>query len=166
MNQEKVHENYFEGIHNENDAKARYKELAKKFHPDLGGCVEKMKIINLQYEKVLSGVYQKAGKSITEIEELLKKSQRLAEKIYEIINCVGIVVEICGNWIWITGDTKLVKDTLKEAGFFWASKKLAWYWRAEESASKHRGKVLSLDQIREKHGREILNNFGLRVQIS
>lgn len=152
-------EQFFSNIASESEAKARYKELAKKYHPDLGGCVETMKAINLQYEKVLTGVYQKAGKSITEIDDLLEKSKGLAEKLCEIIACPCVIVELCGNWIWITGETRAVKDKLKQAGFFWACKKSAWYWRSEESARISKGKTLSLDEIRQKHGREVITRI-------
>lgn len=58
---------YFLGLTQELEIKARYKELAKKHHPDLGGCAEIMKEVNAQYEKCMEGMYQHAGKSITEI---------------------------------------------------------------------------------------------------
>lgn len=159
-------EQFFEGICNETEAKAKYKELAKKYHPDVGGCVETMKLINLQYERVLTGVYQKEGKSITEIEELLKRSTGLAEKLCEIIACPSVIVELCGNWIWVTGETREVKETLKGAGFFWASKKGAWYWRSKEDAKTCRGKTLSLEEIRNKHGREVLTKIKEKTKIA
>lgn len=142
---------YFDGLKLENEIKARYKELAKKHHPDLGGCAETMKEINNEYEKAITGMYETSGKSITEIEELLKKDALLREKLNGIITIEDLIIEICGSWLWITGNTKEHKDKLKSLQFFWAQKKCAWYWRSEENRSFNR-KAMSLDEIRQKHG--------------
>lgn len=154
---------YFEGLTQENEIKAKYKDLAKKYHPDLGGDVETMKEINSQYESVMLGAYQKAGKSISEIDELMKNDKKAMEVLKSILGIYGIKVELCGSWIWITGDTKRVKDQLKQASFRWASKKLAWYWRAEEEAGKRFGKSFSLNDIREKYGSSSMKKNGFVI---
>lgn len=148
---------YFENLTSEAEIKNRYKELAKKYHPDLGGCVEAMKVINRQYDEVLTGQYQKAGKSITEIEELLKNAHELRSKIYEIAAMPGIIVELCGEWIWVTGMTRPVKELLKAANFFWSNKKLAWYWRKEDSRKKWNRGEWDLDKIRSTYGSTCVN---------
>lgn len=142
---------YFAGLTEEKAIKDRYKELAKKHHPDLGGCVEAMKEINNQYEQVITGCYQSAGKSITEIDELLEKDASLREALMIIIGLVGIEIEICGSWLWITGDTLNNKEALKACKFFWSANKKAWYWRPAEHKSYNRNKW-SLDQIRTAYG--------------
>lgn len=142
---------YFEGLTVEAEIKARYKELAKTNHPDLGGCVETMKDINTQYESCMSGIYQQAGKSITEIDELLAKDAALRDKLNAIIALEGLSIEICGCWLWVTGATKLHKDFLKACKFFWSNTKTAWYWRAEDKRTYSRGGK-SLDEIRATHG--------------
>lgn len=157
---------FFEGLTEETAIKTRYKELAKENHPDLGGCVEAMKVINQQYEQILSGLYQRAGKSITEIEELLAKSQHVAEKLCEIIACPCVMVELCGDWLWVTGDTRPVKDKLREAGFFWAPKKQAWYWREESNKSRNRGKFISLEEIKGKYGTTAVTSIRGRERIA
>ncbi len=151
---------YFEGLTDEQSIKDRFKELAKTHHPDLGGCVETMKEINNQYDQVMKGLYQKAGKSITEIEDLLADSKLVRDKLCEILLCPGIIVEMCGSWLWITGDTKPVKDALKTAGFMWAQKKLAWYWHKPQDKHKRWGSTYSLEEIRDKYGRQVIS--GLR----
>ncbi|WP_446788125.1 DnaJ domain-containing protein, partial [Macellibacteroides fermentans] len=37
---------YFDGCKDEQEIKARYRDLAKKYHPDLGGDLETMKAVN------------------------------------------------------------------------------------------------------------------------
>ena len=151
---------YFENLTDLNEIKIRYKELAKAHHPDLGGCVEVMKEINSQYDQVLEGIYQKSGKSITEIEELLKESVEMRNKLCEVIGFPGLIVELCGSWIWITGETRAVKEILKSAGFYWAQKKLAWYWhKKEEGKTKgFRGKF-TMDEIRSRHGAQQITSL-------
>ena len=148
---------YFEGLKEEKDIKDRYKELAKQHHPDLGGDTEIMKEINYQYGKVLEGAYQAQGKSLSEIEELMAGNRAVAEALNKVLALDGINIELCWMWIWVTGNTALVKDILKSAGFFWASQKKAWYWRPDQAKSRNR-KKMSLDEIRYKHGSVALKN--------
>ncbi|MCP4080550.1 MAG: J domain-containing protein, partial [Planctomycetaceae bacterium] len=62
-----------------------------------------------------------------------------------------LIVEICGVWLWITGATRQHRQALKAAGFKWASKKKAWYFRPEQFRSRSRGKS-TLEEIRQKYG--------------
>jgi hypothetical protein len=151
---------FFYGLSTEEEIKARFKDLAKQYHPDLGGCVETMKEINNQYDKALTCIHERSGKSITEIEDLLRESIEVRNKLSEIIKIPGIFVEVCGNWIWVTGETKIAKELLKSAGFMWASKKLAWYWRRKEDCYRRfKHESWSLDRIREKHGSQFVNKM-------
>jgi len=143
---------YFIDLTEESEIKAKYKELAKEHHPDRGGDVEIMKQINAQYILVLRGFYQKAGKSITEIDELMKKDKEASDALQLIIGLDHINVELCGNWVWVTGNTKDVKEVLKNAKFKWAFKKKAWYWRPEDYKKKWHNGQLSLEEIRNKYG--------------
>ncbi len=150
---------YFEGLTREDEIKSRYKELAKKHHPDLGGCAEIMKAINAQYDQVITGAYQRAGKSITEIDELLKKDEALRNQVNAVLALEDVFIEICGSWIWLTGDTRRHKEKLKELKFCWSSPKLAWYWRSADKRSYNRT-PLSLDEIRYKHGAHAIHRKG------
>lgn len=125
--------------------KAAYREVCKKYHPDLNPAgAEMMKIINQAFEalKDYSG-------------ELKDQQSDYSEKLSEALNAVlglpGLIVEVCGAWVWITGETKTHKDALKTAGFRWASKKKAWYFRPDEYRSFSRGKA-TLEEIRAKYG--------------
>lgn len=141
--------NYFSGISSLEQLKIKYRELAKMYHPDLGGDLEKMKQINLQYSEMLQKVKDGKGEFLNTDEVTIQESLR--DVIEKIITWQGIYIEVCGSWVWVTGRTKDYIDQFKALGFWWASKKLAWYWRPAEQKYKHT-KTLELDQIREKYG--------------
>lgn len=73
------------------------------------------------------------------------------EALNRILPLNGLVIEICGVWTWITGDTRPHKDTLKEAGFKWASTKKAWHLHPKQFRSRSRGNS-SLEDILTKYG--------------
>jgi len=130
------------------ELKKQYRELIKKNHPDLGGNGENMKQINLEYEtefsRIKAGMDQKKA-SIYDVNDGYR------EVILKLLHIDGINIELCGSWLWISGDTKRNKEELKKAGCFWARKKLEWYWRPAEYKSSNR-KSRSMDWIRNQYG--------------
>jgi len=125
--------------------KSAYRIACKKYHPDINPAGEDMmKIINQAYD-ALKDYQGKIKEQQTDYGDLLN------DALNAVINLSGLMVEICGSWIWITGDTRQHKSNLKEAGFKWASKKIAWYFRPEEFRSRSRGKT-SLSEIRDTYG--------------
>ena len=136
------------GLSNSTDpetTKQAYRAVCKKYHPDVNPAGEDMmKVVNQAFDalKNFSGELKSQQADYGDC---------LNEALNKILGLAGLNVEICGAWVWITGNTKDHKNTLKEAGYKWASKKKAWYYRPEEFRSKSRGKS-SLDDIREKYG--------------
>lgn len=141
---------HFKNIQTIEEAKKLYRELAKLNHPDKGGDLAIMQEINNEYDFVCSKILKGENLNAEDFNEAWSNINLFRDKINAIINVPGIQIEIAGSWIWVTGETKFVKELLKEAGFFWASKKLAWFWRPE-SAAGGRGN-LSLDEVRAKYG--------------
>ena len=150
---------HFEGCKTQDEFKQRYKELAKKNHPDLGGCVEAMKEINEEYELGFRANYKASDKNLdgVDVEDLLKEDRELRAKLYSILGVEGIEIELCGVWLWVTGNTIPVKDVLKRNGFKWASKKKAWYFHTGDYKKRSK-KRFSLDEIRSIHGSSVVNN--------
>ena len=70
----------------------------------------------------------------------------------------GVKIELCGTWLWVSGETKKHKETLKNNGFFYAPKKQMWYFRpAEQKKGKMRNyKSWTYDDIKIKHGSETI----------
>lgn len=150
--------NFFSNCKTLDEVKQLYKTLAKQHHPDKGGDVEIMKQINSEYDFVTARLLK--GMNIEE-EDRKKQSafsEEYREKINAIIHLEGIFIELTGTWIWITGNTKPVKDHLKEHGFFWAKNKSAWFWRPESEKVIKRTRPISLDEIRAKYGSEKLKS--------
>ncbi len=125
--------------------KTAYRKACITFHPDKNPAgLEMMKAVNLAY-KTLKDVSENIDNSD------LDYSEKLNDAINAIINIEGLIVEICGSWVWLSGNTKPHKNTIKTAGYFWASKKRQWYFRPSDYKSRSRGGV-SMDKIRDMHG--------------
>jgi hypothetical protein len=146
---------YFKDCKTIEDVKATYKKLAKQYHPDLGGDTATMQAINNEYAYACAHITKGAGLSDEQADYEIKLSELYREAIEKIIHLPGIVIEVVGHWIWVTGNTRPVKGELKAAHFFFASKKIAWYFRAEEYKTK--GGKKTLDEIRHKYGSETIH---------
>lgn len=146
---------YFNECTTLDEVKARYKQLAKQYHPDHGGDTAIMQAINTEYAYACAKILKGQNLSTEETTECIRLSEEYRAVIESIINLPNIVIELVGNWIWVTGNTYPVKKQLKQAGLFFASKKLAWYYRAEEFRTK--GGKKTLDEIRRKYGSEKVN---------
>lgn len=146
---------YFDGISTLEEAKKLYRELAKEHHPDRGGDTETMKAINAQYDFICAKILKGENLNAEEFNEEWEASQMFKNRIFSIINLEGITIEVVGLWIWVTGNTYPVRTELKNAGYFFASKKVAWYWRPEHAAGG-RGNS-TLEEIKSKYGATVVN---------
>lgn len=145
---------FFEGIRTLEELKTAYRSLVKIHHPDMGGDEKTMKAINAEFESVFEivknrqqsdqGDYSTKGHDIDD---------GYREVLDMIIHLAGIRIEICGSWIWLTGDTYAVRDSIKAAGFKWAKSKKAWYWHTGDYRNYGKKKY-TLGQIRMKYGSE------------
>ena len=149
---------YFKDVHTQEELKAAYRKLAKQYHPDLNPDTDTtaiMKEINAEYEYLFARVGNTFRNS--KGETYTKTTTETAEDFINIINMIirfkGIEIELIGSWLWVTGDTKPYKDTLKELGFKWASKKSAWCWHQDEWKRRRSNK--SLAEIRMTYGSQV-----------
>lgn len=170
--------NFFQNINDLRELKLHYKKLVLKYHPDKFQDEDEketardfMKAINAEYDAITEYV-KKWGKfpssGSTSSGSSWKKSEPTEEMqaaIDAISDLEGLEIEICGSWVWVSGNTKPHKDALKSAGFRWASKKKQWYWRAEEDKKKKKGS-LSMEKIREKYGSESVKSYARRERLT
>lgn len=131
------------------ELKTAYRNACKKYHPDINpNSLELMKLINCAYDflkKNLNKWSHTQTTNDTPIDEVL---QDLFNKIKHFVN---IKSEVCGTWLWISGETWRYKKELKEYGFKWAFKKKQWYW-SPAGYRKRTKRVFTMDEIRSKYG--------------
>jgi ubiquitin len=136
-------EEQFKGIEGINEAKKIYKQLAKKLHPDVGGSDELFKMLNSIYTNILeNGIYfSNEFKFDLEIEKIIS----------QILHYENILIEVVGSWVWLSGETKEIKDKLKDLGFKWASKKKMWFYGEMKGRNPNEK---SMEEIKGKYGCE------------
>jgi len=147
---------YFKDCKTLDEVKATYKKLAMQYHPDRGGDTATMQAINAEHAFATALLLKGANLSQEETDREMNFSEEYRRIIEQIISLPGIIVELVGLWIWVTGKTKPVRKELRVAGLFYASKKEAWYYRSSD-LKELRGSKKSLDEIRSKYGSEVIN---------
>ena len=143
---------YFTGCNTLDEVKAFYKQLAMQYHPDRGGDTIKMQAINLEYEAVRKNPVFMFWKQKDEVK---RDYQEFPEIVNKIIGFRDIIIELCGNWIWLSGATYRYRKELKELGFLFANEKKLWYFRPHDWKSANR-KPIPIDEIRRKYGSDVL----------
>lgn len=150
---------YFDGCKTLEDVRTRFRELAKRHHPDLGGDLRIMQEINAEYQRITTylGSNSTSGSSTGESGWDWTVEDRIRAAIYEAVNLAGRVqVEIIGTWIWVSGDTRPHAARLKDSGFRWSAKNRKWYFTTTPMRRRYRGKTMSMDWKRNRYGSHVL----------
>ena len=159
---------YFTKCKTLDEAKTLYKKLARENHPDLGGDLRAMQEINRQWAQFQAkGATNEARerqrtanaegkKSAADYHNMDDVEKALFDVINFAVNLDGVEVELMGLWVWLTGNTKAHKETIKawneansERRIKWSPKKTAWYYAGVPSFNR---KDTTLDEIREQYG--------------
>ena len=148
--------NWFAGASTVGAIRSLYHKLAMQWHPDRGGDNETMKQINLAYEKALEQRDGEVSKGFDgqphEYHYNAAWEREVMQKVLELLSLRldGIEVEMIGTWVWVSGDTKPVKDALKAHGLRWHSKRLMWYWH--RPTYRHTYSDVDTDTLRWMYG--------------
>tara|TARA_R100001530_G_scaffold74192_3_gene52235 strand:- start:343 stop:843 length:501 start_codon:yes stop_codon:yes gene_type:complete len=128
------------------EIKARYRELSLKYHPDLWPNGQHMQsMINNAYE-ALKGFSGELGQGTD-----ANITAHIGTALFALSDLLGLEFEICGTWLWVTGETKKHKEALKGAGLRYHHKKVSWYL-APPGRRKFSGKEIPMEQIRGNYG--------------
>lgn len=141
------------------ETKKLYRTLAMKHHPDHGGDTATMQEVNSQYHAKLKSLNGNTSKGEDGKDHTYKYNADLEQELIEKINATlkaGIVngnvnLWLIGTWVWVEGDTKPIKEQLKQLGYQWHSKRVCWYY--QNDGYKHRfNSKESFSGLAEKYG--------------
>ncbi len=136
--------------------KSAYRKACKTYHPDINPAgLTMMQAVNEAYETLVN---ERFPILVDDSEVSSNYGEILNTALNAIINCVGLTIEICGAWIWVSGDTKANKDILKSSGFMWSNQKEMWYFRPQSQKKRFYRGQSSIDEIRVKYGSEKVNS--------
>ncbi len=131
-----------------------YRQQAKRYHPDCkNGDLDIMKLVNLAFELV-------EGLNFTwDIREEDRAARPLTDTIQEMWDQLkhypGLVGEIIGSWLWISGNTYPIREQLKNMGFSYAHIKKCWYYH-EGYYHKHNKTQYTMSDMRNLWGSQTL----------
>ncbi len=160
---------FFASCNNLDDVKQTYRKLAMQHHPDKGGDPATFRAVTDEYNSAVKyfakyGPRNEAGTHTEEQtqeqqEHTIFESEAYRAALDAVINIEGIIIEVVGSWIWLTGNTYPHRAQIKAAGYLFASAKKAWYFRTEENKTTRSKRGTTLDDIKNKYGSERVNNY-------
>ena len=158
MKKESTTKNWFEYCGTLEELKKTYRRLAMQYHPDRGGDNETMAAINNAYEKTFEDLKTRNNRKANANQQGYRYTNETAADyiniIAQLLKFDGLIVELCGYWIWVSGNTYAAKETLKATGFRWSTSKKKWYFDTltGNKEKKHFCGRTSMAQIRMKYG--------------
>lgn len=165
---------YFKAVWTAEEAKERFKELVKELHPDNNpdrDTTREFQDMNAEFIKVYDEVKnihrrKNDGETYTETRQEYTATDNGEEfsKIFTtLFNLDGLTLEICGSWLWVTGETYKHKETIKSLGLKFSSRHAAWYYASTGTGTKRRS-YTPMDRVRELHGSEIYKSRGAETK--
>ncbi len=150
---------YFQNCTSVNQIKDEYRKLCFIHHPDIGGDVEVMKIVNIQYHEALAAAHGQSSKGTDQKDHTYYYNQDIEQVIIDKINILvglqmaGVNILLVGTWIWVDGDTRPHKEELKAAGLRWNGKRSKWFWSPPGSRKRRYNSKADFS--------DLCNNYGV-----
>ena len=149
---------YFDTCKTLEDVKQLYKKLARDLHPDCNpgrDTTAEFQEMQIQYEEAWKrcGSTHKSASGETYTKDTNETAEAYAAIIEALLHMSGLMIELCGSWLWVTGNTKAHKDSLKDLGFKYSANKQAWYYHEGEYHKRGKSKK-SMQDIRNMYGSE------------
>ena len=137
-----------------NDIKQAYRKLASANHPDKGGNNETMQLINTAFAELCK--YFETNQTL-DINQEQETAQNFDFSFLDTLKTLtGIKIEVCGYWVWLSGNTYPHKETISNLGFKYSGAKKSWYWSPTINVSSFRRGSKSMKQIRKDYGSKII----------
>lgn len=151
---------FFSSCNTLDELKAEYRKLAFANHPDRGGDPATMKQINADHDIRFEQLKNAHNAAADAQHQTTETAEEFRAVIAALLKLTGLNIELCGRWLWISGDTKLHKEALKAAGCRWSNNKKMWYWRHEEDGHRYRKGGATMGEIRNKYGSQMFRADG------
>lgn len=152
----------FAPIKTMDDLKKAYRRLAVKCHPDCpGGSEAAMKALNNAYDAAVARISRterratSSGNASYDAAASASEAAAWRDTLLALLKLAGLEVEVCGRWLWITGDTYQHRASLKALGCRWSGTKKAWYWHAPDDGSAYSRRRADMATIRAKYGSQV-----------
>lgn len=143
------------------ELRKNFRKLCLELHPDKGGNAEEFKAMKNEYDYFCSlqaaGEAGKANAENRSARFTAETEKELREALERFLSIPGIIVEICGSWLWISGNTFPVHEQIKALGAKFSGQKKMWYWAATMREGKVRGRY-DMNKIRSKFGSETIES--------
>ena len=133
------------------DIKISYRRAAAKYHPDHNPAgLEMMQLINAAYDTLKQAYVDNKINHDDHADDIPDYGEAF-NTVLNTIRGLELDIEICGSWIWVSGDTRPHKEVLKSAHFLWSPHKQRWYFRPEHYKSRNR-QSWKMEKIRSVYG--------------
>ena len=144
-----------------NSLRSTYKKFLIKYHPDNNAedTTADMQEINAEYalmfERLKNGFehsehYDRATDRQKQ-NYRWEKDKQIREMIIALSRLEGLIIEICGVWIYVRGNTKQHRQELRALGLTWNRQKECWIIHFDDYY-RHGQQSMSMNYIREKYG--------------
>ena len=142
------------GQYSLSDVKQVYRKLASVNHPDKGGSTETMQLINTAFSELCKYFELNATLDINQETETNHSFDFSFVDTLKTLH--GVVIEICGYWVWLSGNTYPHKEIIGNLGFKFSGAKKSWYWSPTIDTSKYKRGSKSMKNIRQEFGSKII----------
>lgn len=151
------------------ECKKQYRKLVFQHHPDRGGDDDAMKQVNAEWEYLRKHNFNihmtKDGSVYTDHRQTVpdEVTEHFAAIINALVKLDGIVIEICGSFIWLSGETYEYRKALKALGFKWARRKKMWYMAPPNYRKS--GPEMTMNEIRMHYGSKMVTEAVEREEL-
>ena len=138
------------------DIKQLYRRLASINHPDKGGNTETMQLINTAFAELCK--YFETNQTLDINEEHEQNANFDFSFLDSLKTMSGVIIEVCGYWVWLSGNTYPYKEAISNLGFKFSGAKKSWYWSPTIDTTSFKRGSKSMKNIRKEFGSTIIQS--------